>query len=244
MSQLVDADRSPRAAAGDPTDLATRLAAGDPEAVSALVEEGWGPGYRTALALIGDPALAEDVTQEALIRVLQAAPGLEAGRPVRPFFLRVVSNLACNATRARGRVARREQVAARPELDPTTPADAAAAREEASTVRLALDKLSPRLRHALTLRYLEGLSLTEAADALGCPVGTVSSRLRRGLERLRRSLEPALQPSFLVTGEWLRELVGAGSAPPPPKRARCWRPPSRRVRQPPRSAPPSTPCSP
>ncbi len=197
-------------------DLARRLAAKEPAAVDDLLRRFWPPAYRIALQVTGDPSAAEDAAQEAFVRALQAAPTLEPGRPLRPWLFRIVSNTACNALRERGRRERREQAAARPERAATPGPDEAAARdEEVGAVRAALASLSPRLRHALTLRYLEGLPLAEVAEVLGCPEGTVSSRVRRGLVALRQSLEPAVQHG-LAAAPALAALARATAVPAAP----------------------------
>ncbi|MBL4847436.1 MAG: sigma-70 family RNA polymerase sigma factor, partial [Planctomycetes bacterium] len=85
-----------------------------------------------------------------------------------------------------------ERAVARDERDRGVgPAAAAELAEEASYVRSLLTQLSPQLRETLSLRYLDELSLKEVAGVLGCPSGTVSSRIRRGLAQLRESFENA-----------------------------------------------------
>ena len=65
--------------------------------------------------------------------------------------------------------------------------------ERGERVRAAVDRLSPDLRMAIVLRYTEGLSYDEVADALGCSVGTVASRLNRAHKKLERWLAPLVK---------------------------------------------------
>ncbi|MGE0706893.1 MAG: sigma-70 family RNA polymerase sigma factor [Planctomycetota bacterium] len=172
-------------------ELVRGLARGDEEAVARLLDRFWAPAYRVAYGVVSDPGAAEDVAQEAVVRALQAIEGFERGRAFRPWFLRIVVNVARNHQRADARRSQHEERGARPERTATP--DALERQEQAALVRDALGGLAPKLREALALRYLEELSLGEVARVLGCPEGTVSSRVRRGMARLRAGLQ-ALQP--------------------------------------------------
>lgn len=164
----------------------------DESAVAALLDCYWAPAYRVALGICADSATAEDVAHEGLVRALQGIESFRDDAPLRPWVLRIVANLARNERRASARRDERERAVARSERDRSQePAAHAALREEASYVRGLLTQLPPQLRETLSLRYLDELSLNEVASALGCPAGTVSSRIRRGLARLREGLENA-----------------------------------------------------
>lgn len=164
----------------------------DERAVAALLDAYWNPAYRVALGICADAAAAEDLAHEGLVRAVQGIESFRTDSPLRPWILRIVANLARNHCRSNARRDARELAAARPERDPARgPADAAALREEANYVRTLLAQLPVQLRETLSLRYLDELSLNEVASVLGCPAGTVSSRIRRGLARLREGLEQA-----------------------------------------------------
>lgn len=180
------------------------LAAGDPRRLEALVARHWAAAYHLALPLTGDPAAAEDAAQDAFVRVLEQASRFDPRRAFRPWLLRIVRNVALDQRRARERRARHEARA--PEAARPLGVDPALA-EERARVRALVAALPHDLRDALCVRYVGGLSLAEAADALECPEGTVSSRVRRGLEALRQALGPAaasLVPDALGT---IRELA-------------------------------------
>ncbi|MGE0711256.1 MAG: sigma-70 family RNA polymerase sigma factor [Planctomycetota bacterium] len=190
--------------------------AGDEQAVAELVAEYWAPSYRLALRFCGgDAAAAEDVAQEALIDVLRGVQGLAPGRPFRPWVFRVVSNAAREHLRKASRRARHEgrapAAASRGE-----PVEGAASRgEEVAALRRGLDALPEPFREALSLRFLEGLSLREVAEVMGCREGTASSRVRRGLEALRRSVGPVLAGGVALAA-LLPEVARAEEVPPPP----------------------------
>jgi RNA polymerase sigma-70 factor (ECF subfamily) len=138
----------------------------------------------------GADADADDVVQAAIERAWRAVGDLQADRGFRPWFLTVVANGARNERRARGRRARlAARVAA---ADATrvvpTPEDAAVRASERAAVAGALGRLADGDRDVLDLRHGRELSERDIAAALGCPPGTVKSRLSRARGRLRAQL--------------------------------------------------------
>jgi RNA polymerase sigma-70 factor (sigma-E family) len=138
---------------------------------------------RLAYLLTGDRALAEDLAQEAFVRMFGRFRDLRRPEAFRAYLRRTVVNLSRSHFR-RARVERAflartasEPVAAGPEPEPR------------SELWEALGTLTPRQRAAIVLRYYEDLSEAQTADVLRCPVGTVKSLVSRGMERLRRELE-------------------------------------------------------
>lgn len=195
-------------------ELAAALRRGDEEAASALLRAHWAPAYRAALRICGgDAAAAEDVAQDALVKALRAIDDLDPQRSFRPWFYRVVGNTAREHLRRTRRRARHERQA--PPLRAAAPGDVLAEREALDALRASLTALPEPSREAVALRYLEGLSLREVAEALECPEGTASSRIRRGLESLRRSLVPALASSAALLA-LLPQLAQAEPIPAAP----------------------------
>nr|WP_067475415.1 sigma-70 family RNA polymerase sigma factor [Actinomadura hibisca] len=154
----------------------------------ALYGEHGGPLLGYVLRLTGgDRAQAEDVVQETLLRAWRHPEAL-AGRPVRPWLFTVARNLVVDAHRARR---------ARPPetgIDDRVAAIPAGADEidralESWTVAEALAELSPQHRAVLVQTYYRGLSVAEAAKALGVPPGTVKSRTYYALRALKLALE-------------------------------------------------------
>lgn len=137
---------------------------------------------RVAYLLTGNRHTAEDLLQEVLEQICVRWRRID-GAP-EAYARRALVNRSSNRWR---RLVRRPE-APLGDLDPGRPdhADRVVVRD---AVVLALRDLPPRQRAAVVLRYLDDLSITEAAAALGCSEGTVKSNAARGLERLRVALD-------------------------------------------------------
>lgn len=151
----------------------------------------WRPrARRTAGALLGDPDAAEDVAQEAMIRMQAALPGFREDAELGTWLHRITLNLCYDHLR---RVRRRREDGPPAESvrdacpDPHTQVDAERAR---AALQEALDRLSEEHREALVLRFVSDLSYADIARTTGVPAGTVASRIFRALERLGTELEP------------------------------------------------------
>ena len=160
---------------------------GDEAAFTALYRRRQGAIYRFALHMSGDNAISEDVTQEVFLALLEGGRRFDPSRGTLLSFLYGI---------ARNLVLRRLE-RQRPE-DSQTPADELAAdedllddltrRETIEAVRSAVLSLPVLYREAVVLCDLEDVSYEEAAMALGCPLGTVRSRLSRGRAMLAQKL--------------------------------------------------------
>ncbi|GAA3453799.1 SigE family RNA polymerase sigma factor [Dactylosporangium matsuzakiense] len=148
---------------------------------------------RAAFLLTGDHHAAEDLVQSALARVLRHWRRIEGGDP-EAYVRRVMYNLQMSWWRRR-RVP--EHLAATPPDRPGTDPYAAAA------LRLSLDRalalVTPKQRAVLVLRFYEDLTEAQAADLLGCSVGTVKRHAHDGLARLR-AVAPHLVDDVRITG--------------------------------------------
>lgn len=160
-------------------ELVRAARAGSDEAAEALVERHWRSAYRIAYAILGDAHLAEDVTQEAMLSLLANLGRFDHRRPFAPWLHRIVSNRALDWLRVRERRAEVAPIVAPPPSEPA--ADPALAS--------ALASLPPEQRAVVVLRHVGGYGTNEIARMLGLRRGTVGSRLRRGLDRLRDQLE-------------------------------------------------------
>jgi RNA polymerase sigma-70 factor (ECF subfamily) len=143
---------------------------------------------RLAGALVRDPALADDVAQDAWVAAL-AGPGPRGSSP-RAWLAAVTRNAARLRARREGRRRQLEPAAARDEALPPTDALVERAAVQRSLVDCVLALPDP-YRRALLLRYFEGLAPGAIAEREGVPEPTVKTRLRRGLERLRERLDAA-----------------------------------------------------
>jgi RNA polymerase sigma-70 factor (ECF subfamily) len=141
-----------------------------------------------AAAFFGAGSDAADVVQDAFVKAFRSLDGFRDGAAFRPWLLRIVSNEAKNAVRARGR---REALALRA-LELPTGADPAGEVIEAERRRELLEavrRLREQERAVVVCRYFLQLSEQETAEVLDLPRGTVKSRTSRALVRLRSRLE-------------------------------------------------------
>jgi RNA polymerase sigma-70 factor (ECF subfamily) len=184
-------------------ELLRRIAAGDADAMAVLFRRRQGNVYRFALHLTGSPAVADDVTQDVFIAVIRDAHRFEPGRAAVAAWL---CGIARNFVRRRLTMDRAMASLDDDDAGKAVPAVTADPLDELwSAERIAALKrgvlsLPLRYREAVVLCDLQEMSYVDAAQALGCPVGTVRSRLSRG-----RSL---------LTAKMLAEQRGSDAAVP------------------------------
>ena len=130
--------------------------------------------------MVGDAAAAEDIAQESFLAAVRALDRFDRRRPFGPWLHRIVVNRSIDWARAR-RLRRELDVSS--VAEPAAPAD-----EQYDELTRALGTLAPEHRAVIVLRYLLEYTPGEIAELLGLPRGTVNSRLRRGLDRLREEL--------------------------------------------------------
>jgi RNA polymerase sigma-70 factor, ECF subfamily len=178
----------------EPTDveLVERINSGDPAAFEALYRRYRDWVVRLAYRFTGHRDDALDVLQEAFTYLLGRFPGFQLTAAMTTFLYPVVKHLSLRARRKRGRFVSDEDVLANlPGPAPMT--EAGTTRAELAPV---LASLPEPHREVLLMRYVDGLTLQEVADALGVPLGTVKSRLHNALrtlredDRTRRYFEP------------------------------------------------------
>jgi RNA polymerase sigma-70 factor (ECF subfamily) len=176
--------------------LARDLEAGFPDLVTAHQDR----LYTIALRLLGDRRDAEEVAQDALVRAFRAMRGYDRARitalHLRPWLASIAVNLARN--RRRREDDRRPPSRLEPMLDAgfdiandgrAGPERHADRRETQRELAAALLRLTPAVRAAIVLRHVDGLSVAEAAEALGRPEGTIKAQVHRGLRDLRAAME-------------------------------------------------------
>jgi RNA polymerase sigma-70 factor (ECF subfamily) len=164
--------------------LLRRLSGGDQSALGEFYDLYAGLVNGIALRMLRDATEAEDVVQEVFLQVWRQAARYDPGRGTPEAWI-------CTMTRTRALDRLRRRTARREEPGEAAPAGSAAPKaEEALAVRKALDGLSADQRRALELAYYEGLTQSEIAKRLGEPLGTVKTRIRTAMIRLREALEP------------------------------------------------------
>jgi RNA polymerase sigma-70 factor (ECF subfamily) len=137
--------------------------------------------------LLGDPAAAEDIVQEALVRVWRHPEVVHNGKgSLRGWLLTVVRNLIIDQVRARA--ARPREVAELPSDAQPPQRDHAETVSNSVTLAAAMAELSPDHRSVINQLYFEERNLREAAAALGVPAGTVKSRSYYAVNALREVL--------------------------------------------------------
>ncbi|MEV5976721.1 sigma-70 family RNA polymerase sigma factor [Streptomyces sp. NPDC052114] len=190
MKEAVHIGRNPSAEPGL-DELVGRVALGDPDAFASVYDMVMGPVLGTVRAVLRDPAQSEEVAQEVLVEVWRTAARY---RPDRGTAINWILTLAHR--RAIDRVRSVESAAARdhkaallghtPDFDQV--AEQVEARLEREQVRRCLRTLTEIQHQAVTLAYYRGLTYRQVAEALALPLGTVKTRLRDGLIRLRDCL--------------------------------------------------------
>ena len=170
-------------------DLVERAGAGDAEALQALVERWQGPVFAFMLRMVGSPEDAQDLTQEAFMRVCQSAHRYRACGQFKSWIFRIAGNIARTRLRRAGilRWVRFDVAAHNSPSRSTTAESALEELETKHTVRSALLALPPRQREAVALRYFEEMSHQETADAMNVSVSAVESLLHRAMTALRES---------------------------------------------------------
>ena len=144
-----------------------------------LFREHWPRAYRAAYLVSGDAAAAEDIAQEAFLAAIRNLDRFDRRRPFGPWLHRIVVNRAIDFTRAR-------KLRAEVELGDHLPAPPAP--ELDGRALAGIEGLSPEHRAVIVLRYLLEYTPGEIASLLDLPRGTVNSRLRRGLDRMKEVL--------------------------------------------------------
>lgn len=166
--------------------LLERLAGGDKSALAELYDSHAGLINGLTLRILRDAAEAEDVVQEVFLQVWRQAERYDPARGTPEAWLSTIARTRA-LDRLRRRAARREDAD-----DGAAPVSARAPQIEAAlAVRTALRALSDDQRRAVELAYYGGLTHTEIAQALGAPLGTIKTRIRAALLRLRETLGPA-----------------------------------------------------
>lgn len=161
---------------------------GDPEAFEEVVRKTYRHVYTQALRLVGDRQEAEDVTQEAYLRVFRGLAGFRGDAQFETWLYRIVANTALTHLRKRRRFGEllAEDEGELAELPSKERPDDQALDREALTA--ALEALPASMRTVVVLKDVYGLSCREIGDELGVSEGAVKVRLHRARRRLKETL--------------------------------------------------------
>jgi RNA polymerase sigma-70 factor, ECF subfamily len=165
---------------------------GNPRAFELIYDRHGGAAFSLAYRMVGNRVTAEDIIQEAFLSIWRSRLRYDQSRgSVRTWVLGIVHNRTIDALRRGGVHERRREtldgVEERYEAPVRTDVEAAR-REEARSVRDALDTLPEEQRRTIELAYFGGFSHSQIAELLDEPIGTVKGRMRLGLDKLRRQL--------------------------------------------------------
>lgn len=178
---------------GSDEQLVNMLVAGDSQALGALWDHHARPAYSLALRMLRDPGWAEEVVQDVFLRLWRNSRAYDPSRgDLRRWLLTVTHHAAVDGLRGRRGTARARDAGSGPlesmDREEENPADAVWRNLRAEHVRAAIAELPPTQREVIELVYFEGWSQSEIARNTGQPLGTVKSRLRMGMKKLRVSL--------------------------------------------------------
>jgi len=164
-----------------------RVMAADPGALASLYDATNHLVYGMALRILGNPADAEEVTLDIYTQVWRAASTFDEQRgSVLAWLMTMARTRSIDRLRSVAKRSRREEpLTARPGESASQPSGQAGAHRE---VQKALDALAPEQREAIELAYWHGYSHTELAGRLGQPLGTIKTRIRLGMMKLRAQL--------------------------------------------------------
>ncbi len=178
-------------------ELMDRLASRDLGAFGALYDRYSDLVYSVSLRVVADAQVAEDVTQDVFLRVWRRPESFDLSRgKFVTWLLSVARNRSIDERRSQGRRLRHEVAPAAEAEDvlPSTderddPALATVLADERRAVRRALEVLPAEQKLAIQLAYFGGLTQQEIADQLSTPLGTVKTRIRLGMQKMRVVLE-------------------------------------------------------
>lgn len=185
-------------------ELVARTLAGDARAYELLVLKYQRRIERLIARMVRDADLVDDIAQETFLRAWRALHQFRGDAQFYTWLYRIAVNTAKKALMdlkrhpsVGGSVTDSEEDETSPsEREQTThetPESEYAAREIAEAVNAAMEALPEDLRQAVTLREIEGMSYEDIAEAMGCPIGTVRSRIFRAREAISARVRPLLE---------------------------------------------------
>ncbi|MHC4711697.1 MAG: RNA polymerase sigma factor [Planctomycetota bacterium] len=161
---------------------------GDPEALEGLIGRWQRRIFAYIRAVLADEEAAWDVSQEVWLSVVRALRGRTAIRCFAAWLYRLAHNKCITHLRRKGRLEKTAAIESRNDAASGEMADTIRAAEDAGLVREALARLPLPQREAITLFYLDDMSLRRISEILNAPIGTIQSRLHHGRAKLKAVL--------------------------------------------------------
>ena len=180
--------------AGDPLlELISQTGCGDQRAFAALYDALASRVFGVITRVLRDPAMSEEVAQEVFVEIWTQAPRFDAGRAsVAGWATMIARRRAIDRVRSeQSHRNRMDQASNEPVGDVERPDEIVPLLDESARIRVALDELPPDQREVIALAFLDGCTHHDIAARLDLPLGTVKSRVRLGLRRMRAELEGA-----------------------------------------------------
>ena len=180
-----------------------RIGPGDADSLARLYDETSGTLYGLALRVLNSPEDAEEVVLDVYQRVWDSARTFDRTRgSVLGWLTAMTRNRAIDRLRSRNTRAFERPLDPAYELAGTGPAPESQSifRQERMRIRKALGMLAPEQRQAIELAFFRGLSHSEVAETLGAPLGTIKTRIRAGMRKLRQSLAPMASLEGMADG--------------------------------------------
>jgi RNA polymerase sigma-70 factor (ECF subfamily) len=175
--------------AKDPNELLKRVARGDEGAFATLYDLVSARLYGLVLRVVRDPAMAEEVAQEALVEVWRGAARFDPGKgSAVSWMLTIAHRRAVDRVRSEQAASDRLRKAATSEVAYDDVVEQATTRIERQQVRRCINNLTDLQREAVLLAYYRGYTYREVSEVLDTPLPTIKTRMRDGLIRLRDCL--------------------------------------------------------
>lgn len=187
-------------------DLISRVSERDPKALEVLYDRYSRVVYSFALRIVGDPQIAEELVQEVFFRAWQQGSAFRETRGAFvTWLLSITHNMAIDEVRKRRRRPQKAD-SEEPELVLASMPDTSQDIEGEvwlsslrATIEAAMWNLPPAQREAIELAYFQGLTQREISERLGEPLGTIKTRMRLGIQKLREQLGDQLGDVFART---------------------------------------------
>lgn len=181
------------------SELISLVTQGDQDALAVLYERYSRAVFSFSLRIVGDTQVAEEILQEVFVRVWQQGGSFQAARgTLITWLLSITHNLSIDEVRRRKRRPQKAESEEPESILAGLPDEGLGVEEEVwlSSLRIsiqdALRQLPSAQREAIELAYFQGLTQREIADTLGEPLGTIKTRMRLGMLKLREQLGPVV----------------------------------------------------